>query len=166
MSSLDAATIDRLVQAAQNCGMYGPRRDRLLAGLDPALRARLDEYKRPADQLRSDLETLAQVPPSGEGHPPLAIWLANARYMVDRGRVREAATFAEQWVAAYMRWGLDVPPWSDDLAPAKAVPDTVSRTLFGRVAPGLLLFGGMLGVVGIAWADPAGAQGAKSMTFG
>ncbi len=166
MTPLDAETIDRLVRAAQNCGMDGPRRDRLLAGVDPGLRAQLELYKKPADQLRSDLETLAAEPPGDDTPPPLSLWLANARYMVDRGRTREAATFAEQWVESYTRWDRRPPRWSDDLAPAKSMPETAPRALFGRVVPIALVVAGIIGVVGIALADPAGEAGAGAAKYG
>jgi formylglycine-generating enzyme required for sulfatase activity len=96
--TLDAATIDLLVQAAADAQLAGKeRRQVLLAGYPPDWLLHLPEHQRPGDQIRSDLHGLAQFPLL-EGEPPQARWLRSA-----------AALTGHAFFADCLRsWGLPV----------------------------------------------------------
>ncbi len=72
----EAAELDEVVQAFIH---YPLSRDLLLSWVDRGLVSSLPTGRNPAEQVRSDLETLnAQPGPEGGGDPPLVKWLEQA----------------------------------------------------------------------------------------
>ncbi len=88
---LPDATIEQLHEAAVTAGL-APRRQTLLAGIDPAFVTSLDDdAPNPASRLVSDLHALNRVKELTDGTVPLAIWLSNAK-RIAKSRV-EAEVF-------------------------------------------------------------------------
>jgi len=88
---LNANELHELHERAVNAGLASSEvRHLLLGGLPKTLVAKIPVTSIPADQLRYDLETLADAPLQ-EGIIPLLVWLTNARNRL-RGRP-EAAFF-------------------------------------------------------------------------